>query len=79
MPSCRAPGEDTASSGSPTSMPAKLSDNPSPKMTVQTVNTKPAIASGRLRTRYQRSFLARRLNGSRSNCSKARLNAPRPP
>ncbi len=59
-------------------MPAKLSDIPSPKMTVVTMNAKPAIASGRLRMRYQRSFLARRVNGSRSNRSTACPNGSRP-
>lgn len=59
-PSCRAPTEDKVSSGSPTSMPAKLNAIPNPTMTLTTVNTKPTIAGGRLRTRYQRSFRARR-------------------
>ena len=76
-PSRRAPSDDTTSSGSPTSMPVKLPDIPRPTETVTTVKTKPAIASGRLSTAYQRSRRARRLNGSRSSRSTPRLNSPR--
>ena len=73
-PSRRAPSRDRSSSGSPSSMPAKLSDIPRLRVTATTMNTKPGMASSSPRTAYSTCRPVSRVNGARSSPRMVRRN-----